>query len=270
MSFAAAEGNTGLLEPLEDYSPTRALCIAGMHRSGTSTLAQILYRLGLDLGDAKDLFAANEYNVDGYFEHKDFVAVNERILRTLGAGWDFPFGLEPGWHERPEIREIAEEAKPLMDGFGQPGMWGWKDPRTCLTLPFWLDLAPDLRVVAALRNPLEVAASIRKRGASSMTMGLNLWRMYNQSLLDNIPQDRLLITHYETFFRRPQKEFRRIVDFAGMHTSEQMISLVRSKVIRGLRHHVYTAQDLLDADPSGRVRELYGELTERAEWTLDS
>lgn len=260
----------GAMGSLENHTRTRPLCIAGMHRSGTSTLAQILYRLGLDLGEESDLFAANRYNVDGYFEHKDFVAVSEKLLQTLGAGWDYPFGLDPGWHERPEIREVSEEARSLMGGFGHPGVWGWKDPRACLTVPFWLDLAPDLRVVASVRNPLEVAASIQSRGASSVRMGLNLWKVYNRSLLDNVPEGQLLITHYESFFRRPQPEFRRLVDFAGIHTSEQMISLVRSRVIRGVRHHVYTAGDLLDADPSGEVRDLYAELCERAEWTLDS
>lgn len=254
---------------LEDYAGPPPVCVAGMHRSGTSTLAQVLSRLGLDLGEEADLFAGNQYNVDGYFEHRDFVGVNERLLKALGAGWDFPSGLEPGWHERREMRDISDEAKPLMDGFGRPGLWGWKDPRTCLTMKFWLGLAPGLRVVASLRNPLEVAASIRNRGASSIAMGLNLWKIYNRRLLEDVPGEQLLITHYESFFRRPQPEFRRVVDFAGMHASEQMISLVRSRVIRGVRHHVYTAGDLLDADPSGEVAGLYAELCERAGWNAE-
>ena len=32
-------------------------------------------------------------------------------------------------------------------------VWGWKDPRTCLTLPFWQDVIGSIRYVICIRNP---------------------------------------------------------------------------------------------------------------------
>ena len=47
----------------------RAILILGMHRSGTSALAGLLARLGVELGN--DLYGADaEANARGFFEHR--------------------------------------------------------------------------------------------------------------------------------------------------------------------------------------------------------
>src|SRR5207237_264153 len=82
--------------------------------------------------------------------------------------------------------------------------WGWKDPRTSLTIPLWLELVPDLRVVVCLRNPLDVALSLRKRGMFSYSSSLLLWLEYNERLLDGVPAKQLLVTDYDTYFPEPK------------------------------------------------------------------
>ena len=236
------------------------VCIAGMHRSGTSTVAQLLYRLGLYLGREEDLFAASSANEDGFWENSHLVGVNEAILREYGSGWDFPPTLEPGWQQSKRLAPLRDEARRFLEEFHGQEPWGWKDPRTSLTLPFWLELLPDTKVVVCLRNPLEVANSLRKRGSASILFGLNLWKIYNERLLENLEEDRYIVTHYESYFYRPQAETRRVVDLLGMPASDQLISLVRSRVIRGLRHHVLTLEDLREFDPSGQVGELYSRM----------
>ena len=41
--------------------------------------------------------------------------------------------------------------------------WGWKEPRTTLFVPFWLQIFPDALIVEIVRHPLAVAMSIRQR-----------------------------------------------------------------------------------------------------------
>ena len=41
--------------------------------------------------------------------------------------------------------------------------WGWKEPRTTLFVPFWLQVFPDALIVEIVRHPLAVAMSIRQR-----------------------------------------------------------------------------------------------------------
>ena len=53
----------------------------------------------------------------------------------------------------------GEAAIKLVKGYDH---WGWKDPRNSLTLPFWKELLPNLKVVVCVRNPIEVIASLRR------------------------------------------------------------------------------------------------------------
>ena len=245
------------------------VCIAGMHRSGTSTVTQLLHRCGLYLGDENDLFAAGPTNPDGFWENSRFVEINQQLLDVHAGGWDAPPRLPPGWYKGNGgngLRPQQEAANRLLAGFDGREHWGWKDPRNSLTLPFWLDIMPSMKTVVCMRNPLEVANSLRERGNSSIVFGLNLWKAYNQALLENAPKGRYIVTHYEAYFHRPQEETRRVLDFLGMPASNQLISLVRSRVIRGLRHHFSTVEDLLERDPSGEVGDLYLKLCVEAEW----
>ena len=242
------------------------VCIAGMHRSGTSTVAQLLHRCGLHLGDENELFAAGPTNPDGFWENSRFVKINEQLLAAYAGGWDAPPLLPTGWHEDNELRPQRDAANRLLADFDGRECWGWKDPRNSLTLPFWLDLMPDMKIVVCIRNPLEVARSLRERGNSSIVLGLNLWKAYNRALLENAPEGRYIVTHYEAYFHRPQVEIRRVLDFLGLPASSQLISLVRSRVIQGLRHQFSTMEDLLQSNLSRDVRDLYLEMCAKAEW----
>lgn len=257
--------------PQEGSSP---VCIAGMHRSGTSTVAQLLYRSGLHLGDEDELMAGNRANADGYWENLHFVKVNDDILKAYGGGWDMPPPFPPGWERAEKIRPLRERAQGLVDrlerGAGRGEVFGWKDPRNSITLPFWLSLTPEMRVVVCLRNPLETARSIGRRGPTSLALCLSLWKAYNLSIREALNSDRYIVTHYDSYFSRPRTELRRVLRFAGIPASDQLVSLVRSRVIQGnLRNQAATTQELRGHDPSGEIGALYADLCERAGWDPD-
>ncbi|MBW1793701.1 MAG: sulfotransferase [Deltaproteobacteria bacterium] len=44
-----------------------------------------------------------------------------------------------------------------------PPFWGWKDPRTTLTLPLWLKLFPKARIIHVIRNGIDSALSLWRR-----------------------------------------------------------------------------------------------------------
>jgi len=66
------------------------VCIAGMHRSGTSMVARLLYLCGLYLGPESELLPPRPDNEEGYWENFYFVKLNEEILARLNGGWDWP------------------------------------------------------------------------------------------------------------------------------------------------------------------------------------
>jgi len=61
------------------------VCIAGMHRSGTSMVARLLSDCGVYLGSPQDLLPPQPDNPKGYFEHKGMLALNEALLEHLGG-----------------------------------------------------------------------------------------------------------------------------------------------------------------------------------------
>jgi GT2 family glycosyltransferase len=213
-----------------------AVCIAGMHRSGTSLVAQLLCRCGVYLGPEERLVPAAPDNEAGFWENEDFKALNDRILARLGSGWDIP-PLPSDWELAPDVADLRVSAASLVQAFESHRHWGWKDPRNSLTLPFWQLLLPDLRVLICLRHPLEVARSLQRRGHSSPAFGFTLWEAYYLRLLAVAPAERRLVTHYDTFFRTPAVEMRRILTWLKMPVPVDLEARISQTLAPALRHH---------------------------------
>ena len=236
---------------------TRALCIAGMHRSGTSLVARLLNFAGVHLGPESELMAATAANPDGYWENIEFVKLNDQILAELGSRWDVPRPLPEGWEADERMHPLRSRAQDLIERFTGHEPWGWKDPRNSLTVPFWRQMIPGLKVVVCVRNPLEVAWSLREREWASEAFGLNLWLTYYQRLLPAVgPADRV-VTHYEAFFYDTGAELRRVLDSLGIPASERAIEDACSMISASLRHNRATTQDLVDAGIGADIVECY-------------
>lgn len=104
-------------------------------------------------------------NEEGFWENADFVTLNNALLGELGGSGDRPPTLPENWMSTVS-EAIREQAMELIGRQNGHGWWGWKDPRNSLTLPFWRQLLPRLKVVISLRNPLEVTQSLATREAS--------------------------------------------------------------------------------------------------------
>src|SRR5215216_55744 len=139
---------------------TMPVCIAGMHRSGTSMVAKLLHLCGLYLGQQGDLVPPTPDNPDGHWENMRFAGLNDEILNEFGGGWDHPPAIPDRWDEAERLHGIKMKAKIILQEFADHEPWGWKDPRNSLTLPVWKSIVPDLKVIICLRNPLEVALSL--------------------------------------------------------------------------------------------------------------
>ena len=240
------------------------VCIAGMHRSGTSMVARALNLCGLYLGPERDISVTAADNPEGFWENINFVRLNDEILAELGGAWDLPPTLEPGWEKSPKLLALQTRALKLTNQFESADTWGWKDPRNSLTIELWRRLLPNIRVVICLRNPLEVVHSLGKRGYSSASFGFNLWSTYSQHLLSVVPPEARIITHYEAYFRDPRRELTRILEFAGMPVTEEQIELAISSIKIPLRHNRVTFGDLLDQKPPFEVLTLYRDLCAQA------
>jgi GT2 family glycosyltransferase/Flp pilus assembly protein TadD/SAM-dependent methyltransferase len=250
----------------KDNGGIRPICIAGMHRSGTSMVAQLLHNCGLYLGRQEDILGPAPDNQDGFWENVHFVHLNDEILKRFGGAWDFPPMLKPGWNQEPFIMSLQEPAKKLIQTFTPYQPWGWKDPRNSLTASFWEQALGKGKVkyVICQRNPLEVARSIYKRNFNSFAFSFNLWLSYHKAIIDQTRPDQRIITHYESFFRDPEGELKRLLNFLNLKASDQMVATACGKVARNLRHHSLKKEDLLQAGASQELITFYEASCENA------
>ena len=145
--------------------------VIGMHRSGTSAVVRALDELGLFTG----------HDLEPNAEARFFLRLNEQMLRMAGAYWDSPEPMLQLLEDDELVEWLARWLDLQLHGFGtslylsKPGWvryrdirrypqpWGWKDPRNTLTLPVWLRLFPDAKVVNVVRHGVDVAASLQFR-----------------------------------------------------------------------------------------------------------
>ena len=238
------------------------VCIAGMHRSGTSLVAKLLNLCGLYLGQERDLMPASSHNPDGFWENVKFVELNDLILHELGGGWDYPPPVRDEWEQL--LSRLRGRAGGLLQEFAEHSVWGWKDPRNSLTLPFWARLLPRMRLVICLRNPLEVALSLKRRNFFSYSMGLALWRSYNERALECSQRAPRVVTHYDALLADPRAETRRILNCLGLPPSGDWEEAVAASAKSALRKHRFSTRDLFDADVARDTIALYLEMCDEA------
>jgi hypothetical protein len=185
-------------------STSSAVCVTGMHRSGTSFIAGALRFLGVSLGDPARMLRPGADNPKGYFEVQAIVELDDELLAHLGGAWDQPPVLDPGWEHGPGLVPFRSRAAAILDDtFGppqrRPAVIAWKDPRLSLLLSFWRTVTPIATTIVVVRDPVEVAASLGARGYPvGATQAASLWLRYLFAATAADPRH-LLVRHSDIF-----------------------------------------------------------------------
>jgi len=229
-------------------TPT-TICVLGMHRSGTSFITRALSELGVYLGPQEHTIGPREDNPEGFSEHHYITHLNDEMLIELGGSWHTPPPLPPGWENDPRLATFAERARRILDeDFAAAPLWGWKDPRTCLTLPFWQRLVPSMRYVLCVRSPLAVALSLQTRDGFSIEKGGSLWVEHTAAALTHTSGRPRLLIAYDDIIERPELELARLSAFIGHPRADDRVAAVRAIANVSLRHHRTSLAAVLD-DP---------------------
>jgi hypothetical protein len=186
------------------------LLITGMHRSGTSAVAGLVDRLGCCFGPADQRVDPHDCNEKGFYERKDVVALNDRILGGCGAQWYQPHRFAWGLLDKELRRGLGFEISELLRGLGDANPWYIKDPRLCLTFSLWREALAHSLVLFTVRNPLEIARSLARRGDCGVPTGLALWEVYTHRLLDQLGDVPVELVQYEEVVARPRDVARRL------------------------------------------------------------
>jgi hypothetical protein len=235
-------------KPVPQREHAATLVVLGMHRSGTSVITRALNLLGVDLGVEQHMHKPRADNPSGFWENGNVVALNDELLSRHGGTWDEPPVLPPYWQFAPELEDCRRRARELIrTEFGLSPHWGWKDPRTCLTLPFWKQFLDPMSYIICLRNPVDVARSLQARDGFATEKSLNLWLLYTEAALVHTAGQRRLFLFYEDFMADRSQELHRLAAFLGPAALAKHGEANRSLddfIKSDLRHH---QTSLLDA-----------------------
>lgn len=226
-----------------------AIFVLGMHRSGTSCLAGSLQQRGLHLGE---VYESRPHNLKGNRENQEVMDLNNEVLAYSDGSWDCPPS-HLRWN-----RTSADKRDAILHELGgqSTGSWGFKDPRTLLTLPFWREYLIEPRLVGTFRNPAQVTRSLRARNTRmSVAQCLELWCAYNNRLLELHTQSPFPVVSFDL----DEADYRRTVD-----TIARDLGLTNPVSDEFFERDLRTADPVTDVELPDTVKVVYEQLMEAA------
>jgi hypothetical protein len=200
------------------------IVVLGMHRSGTSCVAELLVAMGAYFRPS-GAPRGNPENPHGLFERMDLRRICHLILQQMRAEWWAPSRLSS---ERLPARlrpRVEDMLTPMLADLNAHEPWFIKEPRLCLLLPMLRARFGRIVAVCVWRDPLEVAESLRTRDAIEVELGLALWEHYvRSSFAIDVPR---VMVSYNGLLADPAGVTRRLLDnlaalgIAGLHMPDE-------------------------------------------------
>ena len=221
------------------------IIVTGMQRSGSSFTSQLLRSCaGISFGDPQGFYQADQWNAEGYFEQRDIIDINSRLMtgfpRTQGkvtaslsklvyATMRHPDRFERRW------QSLMDEMKAISSKYR---LMAVKDPRFCLTLEYWKRIAQIEAVVVCLRHPYESVMSVKRRDRFPLSLGYRLWNYHMENLLTSLPRERVHFVRFEHLCGKKLSEEIEAIRcfFTIKQPIEQMIAVFRNLYRGELRH----------------------------------
>jgi hypothetical protein len=183
--------------------------ILGMHRSGTSLIAGLLYKCGLNFGNKNNFITPDKFNPYGYFENIEVININKKLLHGIFGRLNYLFpsdfkNIKKRFFKHKKVINFQE------NNFMQCYV---KDNRFCLTMSVWPKKIKF--IIFVVRHPQSIAKSLKIRNFIPEFWTYKLWRIHILSALKNSRNIRKLFVSYENLLDANKRfnELKKISDF---------------------------------------------------------
>jgi hypothetical protein len=264
--IAAATDARGEPKPTALAPRRRALVVAGMHRSGTSAFARVFNLLGAEL--PRTVMSPEDFtgNPTGFWEPLEIVQLHDELLREAGRNWHDFAPIPHSWFQSELVKSYEARLVELVrQQYGTAPFFVVKDPRISRLVPLWLsvlerlDVTPSFAIV--LRNPLEVAASLKERDSFGPTKSYVLWLRHVLEVEHDTRGLHRSFVAYDDLMRDWRAVVNRLAEELDLawprltHVTEYRIEQFLSDA---QRHHLFSERDLeTRADVPSWVKSTY-------------
>jgi hypothetical protein len=232
--------------------------VGGLHRSGTSLIADLISRSP----GASRLEGTGVPEDEGQHLQEVF----PRAILHGGAG-RFAFSAMMHLDESSPLC-TPESAQSLLDSWGP--YWNLecrvlveKSPPNLLKGPFLQALFPRSAFVMVMRHPIAVAEATRKwaRTVSKAEL-IHHWVTAYEIMAEDLPKlHRVVVVRYEDLVERPERELERIRDLVGLHPGP-VAQAVRAQINQKY-YQAWLSGGVLARRDRDRAARQYGERVER-------
>lgn len=188
---------------------TMQIIVLGPHRSGTSLLTRLINMMGAYFGVGAASIGFNHENPKGFWERRDVIDVNEEILEKKDCAWEqlAPWKMEetPDKKSIKNLDEIDHKIKNVLLELDANRPWVMKDPRLCLTFPYWKRHLEVPVLVSMTRDPIEVALSLKSRNGFPLHHGIAIWEYYAVGMVNAARSMPMIYVNHKDVLSDPYK-----------------------------------------------------------------
>lgn len=155
------------------------------------------------MGDETQLVEKSTENHKGFWERRDVRQICDALLYAAGADWWKIANLNLDAIPHAALHEQRRKFQATISDLNQSPVWVLKEPRLCLLLPLLVDFIRQPTCIHVVRNPLEVAHSLRARNGFAIASGLALWEAYNLRALHSSATLPRIFVSYNSLISNP-------------------------------------------------------------------
>jgi hypothetical protein len=210
------------------------IIVLGAHRSGTSMVTRLINMMGAYFAMGDVSIGANSENPKGFWERSDVIAANDAILRHYGCEWDslekWVFTDATPKKDEAALRPTLDAVKNIVLELDANRPWVVKDPRMCITFPFWRSALEVPVVVCVYRDPQEVARSLKTRNDLPLSHSMGLWEFYATGITNAIRHVPTVFVSHTQLLSDPVATVKKLYDELSVHV-ERGLQLPSEKEI---------------------------------------
>jgi GT2 family glycosyltransferase len=199
------------------------------------------------------MMAPQPDNETGFWEPEVITALHDEILASVGSSWHDVAEFPRSWF----VSEVAEPFRRrlvalLREDYGDAQLFVVKDPRLCRLVPLWLSALDEEGAVPLfvipIRNPLDVAASLKKRQGYPEAKSFLLWLRHFLAAERDTRGMRRSFVEYDSLLKDWGSVLDKIGCDLGLHLPQRSSSGTDAKIedflSAELRHHFHEPSEL--------------------------